>query len=692
MDYKKDFIVVDLETPKGCFLMCVYEIENDLYKSFQINKYKNELYSIIKYLESNKDKYHVTFNGIGFDGVVIEFIWRNYEKWADFTGKEIAALIWQYAQDVIENSEYNIKQLYQEKDFSFKQIDIPRIFHWFNENRRVSLKQLEFELRAETIENFDIPHTKEDFSEEDVENLIYYCFNDCKYTYEAFKYAIGQTEHELYKGKDKIADRITIKNEFGLDCLNWDDVKIGAEWNKQDYIKLTGKKEWELKPKETNSFYGKKYKLFFPNTIEYKTKEVRDFVTSIGETFIKPYEIVIRNGKKRKKKQEFIYEFSKNLKICIARGGIHSQEKFRWLEANDNQRFIQNDIGSQYPNALRKYGVFPSHLGKAWNEMLVSKIQRRLDFKKLFKETKDPKYGSLQEMGKDALNGGAYGRLNTKGDWQEDPSALLKITIGCQLEILMIIEALIKENFTITSCNTDGWDAIIPINREKEYFDIVKFYESKIGNSEIGNVEFTQFEWMAQTSVNDYIAKKIGDLSYENGKVHLKESISYKLKGDFEYPKLLHKNTSFSIIPKALYQYFVNDIRPEIFIPENSDIFDFCARSNSGSTYYHKGYTGTSIESFDLPKLIRYYVAKEGIIIKKEVKEDVDTDANDTNVQPAEKPKMVCNRLLKSEQGEHLKNVDYQWYINKTNEIISSIEKGRKPKNKIINPNQFSLF
>ena len=243
--------------------------------------------------------------------------------------------------------------------------------------------------------------------------------------------------------------------------------------------------------------------------------------------------------------------------------------------------------------------------------MLVSKIQRRLDFKKLFKETKDPKYGSLQEMGKDALNGGAYGRLNTKGDWQEDPSALLRITIGCQLEILMIIEALIEENFTITSCNTDGWDAIIPINREKEYFEIVKFYESKIGNSEIGNVEFTQFEWMAQTSVNDYIAKKIGDLTYENGKIHLKESISYKLKGDFEYPKLLHKNTSFSIIPKALYQYFVNDIRPEVFIPENSDIFDFCARSNSGSTYYHKGYNGTSIESFDLPKLIRYYVAKD---------------------------------------------------------------------------------
>ena len=31
-------------------------------------------------------------------------------------------------------------------------------------------------------------------------------------------------------------------------------------------------------------------------------------------------------------------------------------------------------------------------------------------------ETKEPKYASLQEMGKLALNGGSYGRLNTRGN------------------------------------------------------------------------------------------------------------------------------------------------------------------------------------------------------------------------------------------------------------------------------------
>jgi hypothetical protein len=109
--------------------------------------------------------------------------------------------------------------------------------------------------------------------------------------------------------------------------------------------------------------------------------------------------------------------------------------------------------------------VYPKHLGKEWYEMIVAKIARRLHFKNLFKETKDPTYGSMQEMGKLSLNGGAYGKLGSPGDWQEDPCAMLTVTLGCQLEILMIVEALILKGFEIVSLNTDGWDSIVPKSR-----------------------------------------------------------------------------------------------------------------------------------------------------------------------------------------------------------------------------------
>ena len=55
--------------------------------------------------------------------------------------------------------------------------------------------------------------------------------------------------------------------------------------------------------------------------------------------------------------------------------------------------------------------MYPKHLGKEWYEMIVAKIARRLHFKNLFKETKDPTYGSMQEMGKLSLNGGALTKI-----------------------------------------------------------------------------------------------------------------------------------------------------------------------------------------------------------------------------------------------------------------------------------------
>lgn len=46
------------------------------------------------------------------------------------------------------------------------------------------------------------------------------------------------------------------------------------------------------------------------------------------------------------------------------------------------------------------------------------------------------------------------GRLNTKGDWQEYPWGMMQVTIGCQMEILMIVEDLILKGFNVLSLNT----------------------------------------------------------------------------------------------------------------------------------------------------------------------------------------------------------------------------------------------
>ena len=292
-------------------------------------------------------------------------------------------------------------------------------------------------------------------------------------------------------------------------------------------------------------------------------------------------------------------------------------------------------------------------------------------------------------MGKLALNGGSYGRLNTRGDWQEHPPSMLKVTIGCQLEILMATEIFLEHGFRVVSQNTDGLDVIIKKSQLDLLFDLVEKIEKRIGNVTLGQFELTVFGWIAQTSVNDYIAQKLGE--FKGRELKLLEKPDYKLKGDFEIYKELHKNTSFSIFPIAYYEYFVNNNPIENTINNYQNIFDFCARSNSGSTYYHEGYFNNT--SFKLPKLIRYYVSKDGIHIKKIVKDEVDTNANNTNVQPAEFVKTVCNKLPKSDFTKHLNNINKEWYINKAKEVIFAIENGYKPKKNIIkDENQLTLF
>lgn len=679
IDYKKDIIIYDFETPRKCFLASFFVVEENAWYDFLINKFQNDLYALLKFMDERKEKYFVGYNCLKFDGQIIEFIYRNYSKWVNLSNLEIAKIISDFGSSEIERISYGMFSTYRESDFTFKQLDLPSVWHFFNENKRVSLKQLEYEMRAENIENLEF-EMDQDFDEEGIKELIRYCHNDITYTHLHFQFTIGETEHKLYKGKDKLNDRSIIMQEVGISCLNYDDVKIGAEWNKKDYMAMSGKDEKDLKPKRVNYYYGKKYKQFFPNTVDFQSKELKSFIKKVGETTVLP------------EKQEFVHIFNETLQVCIGKGGIHSREKFRLIKPDEDELYLQCDIGSQYPNAMRKYGTYPRHLGKEWNTMLKSKIERRLHYKSLYKQTKEAKYNSLQEMGKLSLNGGAYGRLNSKGDWQEDPCCMLEVTLGCQLEILMIVEALFLKGFEVVSVNTDGYDVVVKKERLEEFFDICSFYEEKIGNKELGNIEYTEFLWIAQTSVNDYIAKKKGEWVNRVFIPHKTKEVDddLKQKGDFEYWKELNKNTSFSVVALAYQKYFNEGVDPESFINSHDNIFDFCARSNSGKTYRHEGYMDG--KPVPISKLIRYYVSLDGIHIKKMVRDEIDTNANDANVQPAEELKTVCNQLPKEDYEKHLKNVKRQWYVDKVKEVIFAIEKGRKPRKVKEDKNQIKLF
>lgn len=323
-----------------------------------------------------------------------------------------------------------------------------------------------------------------------------------------------------------------------------------------------------------------------------------------------------------------------------------------------------------------KYGLYPSHLGPEANILVKRKIEKRLANKALYKKTKDPKYNSLQEMGKLSLNGGLYGKLNQKGSFLESPISQLKITVGCQLEILMIVEALILKGFNVTSCNTDGFDVYLDLNRKDEFFEICKYYEEKIGNSKLGNIEYTEYKEMWQLSVNDYLA-----IPYEG---------SPKKKGDFITDVELHKDPSRLIVPIALSEYIINKTPIEQFIKSNNNIYDFCLRSkaNAGAyleLVYHNGKTE------NIGKLCRYYLTndKDAPLLYKRGKGTVD---NDLNVNQNAENELGFRRVVYFNQffeSEDYK-IDYNQYIYETYKLIASMEHNNKDKDFVRKINNFN--
>ena len=124
MDYNKDVIIFDLETPKKCFLASFYIVEKKEYIDFLINSDRNDLFKLTKFLSDNKNKYFVGYNNINFDNQIIEEINRNIDYLSSLSNLELSEYICNYASSLIELSNHNSRLPYSEENFSFKVISM----------------------------------------------------------------------------------------------------------------------------------------------------------------------------------------------------------------------------------------------------------------------------------------------------------------------------------------------------------------------------------------------------------------------------------------------------------------------------------------------------------------------------------------------------------------------------------------
>lgn len=657
-------MVFDLETPKGYFLYCGKDLGDGKKHQFSINQYQNDLYKLTSHLSESLDYHFVGYNNLTFDNQVIEWIWRNYTKWFDKSGIEIAALISEFASNVIGDTNGGGFPPYREDELTFKAIDVFKIQHFDNKNRRVGLKRVEYEMDMEEIEGMPVPVDKKEFTIEECKQLVHYCWNDVESTYKNYLYITGQTDNIIYKGTNEIEIRAALSEKFGFNAMNYSNSKYGDEIIKTLYCKEAGI-EYSQLPRKGTFRKSIKLKNCIPKHIKFKTKQLKEFLEDVRVRELQASEEFMLN---------VVFD---GQKYTFAKGGLHNVIKNKQYHSEGGLIIKDVDVTSYYVATILNNKLAPAHLDqKAFTKAYEWIYNERVKLKPLSKT--DSTIRGIVAGYKEA-GVSVYGKSGDESNWLLDKQMMLTTCIAGQFSILMLIEAQSLIGNKCIMANTDGATFMIDENRIAQ-FDAVCEQWKKDTNYKL---EFFDFDFLYFRDVNNYIGKYVeGYNDPIMGNV--------KRKGIFATDTHLHKNKRFRIISLALYEYFVNNKDVDEYINTFDNIFHFGGRVTAGSNYEIVTYEGTTRKI--LPKLIRYYVSKEGIHIKKEVKEGVLTNANDNSVTPAEKRKIVCNSLLKETHQEHLQRIDREWYIDEVKQIIFQIERGRVAKRTDMNKDQLTLF
>lgn len=580
------FDVYDLECLKNLFTYTGYDYQNNIWHQFVICKWRNDTKELYEYLDNLK--FQVGYNNENYDYPLLHYFIENKKYFLTLDGDTIAKYLYAKSQEII-NAEFpSIK----DKNKFIKQLDLFRVWHYNNKARRTSLKDLEFAMRMENIEEMPIHHTT--ICKEGDEILILsYNKNDVTATYKFFLITLGRTNNPLYKGKNKIEIREKLNKKFKLNCLNYPDVKIGESLICKLYALGTNQSEYDIRKAGGTPRKTIKLKECIPHWANFETKEFNELKEKFMNTKVK--------GDNLKGAIEFSCIFH-GCKIDYGLGGAHSCIRPGIYDTDDYWMILDEDIGSLYPSIAIQLGLYPQHLGKLFYEIYDKDIVSvRLAEKKKPKAERD---NVIMEGYKLAANG-TYGKSNEETSFLYDPLYTLKTTIGGQMFISLWTEKLVKAipEIKFLQHNTDGITYLLPrkdLQKAKqvaqEMTDLTGLY-----------IEDNEYSKMILRDVNNYIAVYTDSTP---------EHEHCKLKGCFEIDKEFHKDSSMRIVPIALKNYFVNNIPIRDTILNHKDIYDFCLRlkTNSLSTpkldYYD--FKDEEFKTKILDRTTRYYISKGG--------------------------------------------------------------------------------
>lgn len=634
--------VMDYETITNCFVAVFTHFTKNQRRVFVISDLQDDYEEFMQFLYSNiyNKEYHISFNGLGFDSQITEYLLSptNHITPVD-SGARKANIIYQYAQRVIHKQDTKEMLDYPPYKLSIKQLDVFKMNHWDNPAKSSSLKWIQYSMDWHNVEDMPLPHYEPIANREQLRMVVQYCIND-----------VESTKAIMKLSSEQIKLRTSLSNEYKIDLMSASEPRISKELFAYFLTKKLGIPKRELKQLRTYRDRIVLSECILPN-IQFNAPEFKELLQFFQSKVV------------TETKGALEYKVTyKGVDTYYGLGGIHGAAEPAVYEPKPGWTIMTSDVTSFYPNLAIRNGFAPDHLPK--KEFLEL-------YEWFFEERKKiPKKDPKNYVYKIILNS-TYGLSNDENSFLYDPKFTMQITINGQLLLTKLYEMLcdaIPEAIPLMQ-NTDGLEMMIPDTHKGIYMDVCKAWE------EMTNLllEHDEYQKLILADVNNYIA------IYKNGAV--------KSKGRFEWEEqdkkkaaVLHKNKSFLIIPKAINAYFIQGISPEEFIKNHTNASDFFAGSKAKGqwTFVSECVEGNEIISEPQQKTIRYFVSKKGCKVMKRHK---DPARPAINLLAGPYLLNIMNRWPAELDVKQL-DIDYDFYIKAAWKEIDNIQGSVRNQNK----------
>lgn len=622
---------MDYETISNCFVAVFEHYKEEERKVFVVHEQRNDFPELVTFLQKcvTENQWHISYNGLNFDAQITQKILLNQKVLLKATPEYIVKYIYDYAQTVIEKSNKGDFADFAPYKLKIKQIDLFKLNHWDNKAKMSGLKWIQYSMDWENVEEMPHPHNKPITDKNTLDEVIDYCINDVRSTKKIFEHS-----------KEQIQLRQDLTKEYGIDLYSASEPRISKELFLHFLEQKTGISKADLKVLRTPRDYIVLADCILPY-VKFETPEFNKVLDYFRTKVI------------TSTKDGFKYTINfKGVKTDFGLGGIHGAISAGVYEAKQGWTIMTSDVTSFYPNLAIKNKFAPAHLPQKEFGQL---------YEWFFEERKKiPKTNPKNYVYKIILNS-TYGLTGDENSFLYDPKMTMQITINGQLLLSKLAEML---SLAIPECqplmlNTDGLEMMIPNDKVDDYMKVCAEWEKLTQLA----LEHDQYSKMIIRDVNNYMALT------SNGKV--------KSKGAFEWEDLdkkkvaiFHKNKSFLIIPKAIYAWFVNGVKPEDFLAQNNNIFDYCGavKAKAGWYFVDRQIIEGELVNKRLQKIIRYFISDTGGKLVK-----CNQDGREIQVESGEWLQTTINKIDTNKPFESY-NINKKYYLEEIYKQIDNIQ------------------